>query len=130
MVTQVTISPSFQKKMSKLEQLVGDNLVEKLTSLGHYAVEISPVDTGAFVESWSLRPMGSGASRRLSSEGRLPKDYVKAKDKARQNISKDAERLKDRILNEGGATLRNGSPHAKDVDDKYLTIQRVKNRFR
>ena len=130
MVTQVTISPSFQKKMSKLEQLVGDNLVEKLTSLGHYAVEISPVDTGAFVESWSLRPMGSGASRRLSSEGRLPKDYVEAKDKARQNISKDAERLKDRILNEGGATLRNGSPHAKDVDDKYLTIQRVKNRFR
>ena len=130
MVTQVTISPSFQKKMTKLEELVGDNLVEKLTSLGHYAVEISPVDTGAFVESWSLRPMGSGASRRLSSEGRPSKDYGEAKDKARQNISQDAERLKDRILKEGGATLRNGSPHAKDVDKKYQTVGRVRDRFR
>jgi len=74
--------------------------------------------------------MGSGASRRLSSEGRLPKDYVEAKDKARQNISQDAERLKDRILNEGGATLRNGSPHAKDVDKKYQTVGRVRDRFR
>ena len=130
MVTQVTISPSFQKKMTKLRELYGDAIEEKLTSLGLYAVEISPVDTGAFVESWSLRPMGSGASRRLSSEGRLPKDYVEAKDKARQNISQDAERLKDRILNEGGATLRNGSPHAKDVDKKYQTVGRVRDRFR
>lgn len=129
-IAQVTISPSFQKKMDKLDELIGDNIAEKLQSLGNYAVSISPVKTGAFVESWSIRPMGSGASRRLSSEGRPNKDYSQAKDDATSNIANDVARLKDRILKEGGATLRNGSPHAKQVDEKYMTVRRVRDRFR
>lgn len=130
-IAQVTISPSFQKKMTKLNELIGDNIAEQLQSLGNYAVEISPVDTGAFVESWSIRPMGSGASRRKSSDNRPKgKDFRQAKDDARTNIAEDVARLKDRIIEEGGATLRNGSPHAKQVDDKYMTIRRVRDRFR
>ena len=140
MVTQVTISPSFQKKMSKLEELVGDNIAEKLTSLGHYAVEISPVYSGAFVQSWSLVPIGSGGGRsRTSAYGRegdkrlMNPERVNAesaKADAKTLIDGDVSEIKDRILKDGGAVLKNRAPHAKIVDDKYLTIQRVKNRFR
>jgi len=140
MVTQVTISPSFQKKMSKLEELIGDNIAEKLTSLGHYAVEISPVYSGAFVQSWSLVPIGSGGGRsRTSAYGRegdkrlMNPERVNAesaKADAKTLIDGDVSKIKDRILKDGGAVLTNRAPHAKIVDDKYLTIQRVKNRFR
>ena len=130
MVTQVTISPSFQAKMTKLDELVGDKIEEKLVSLANYAIEISPVQTGAFVESWSLVPIGSGPNRRISSEGREDKDYKLAKSDARTNVARDAARLKDRIVKDGGAALRNGSPHAKEVDKKYQTVGRVRDRFR
>ena len=130
MVTQVTISPSFQAKMTKLDELVGDKIEEKLVSLANYAIEISPVQTGAFVESWSLVPIGSGPNRRISSDDRPDKDFMSAKTDARENVARDAARLKDRIVEDGGAALRNGSPHAKEVDKKYLTVTRVRDRFR
>ena len=127
---QVTISPSFQAKMDKLDELVGDKIEEKLVSLANYAIEISPVQTGAFVESWSLVPIGSGPNRRISSDGRPYKGHVSAKTDARTNVARDAARLKDSIIKDGGAALRNGSPHAKDVDKKYDTVGRVRDRFR
>lgn len=127
---QVTISPSFQAKMTKLEELVGDKIEEKLVSIANYAIEISPVKSGAFVESWSLVPIGSGPNRRISSDGRPDKDFMSAKSDARENVARDAARLKDRIVKDGGAALRNGSPHAKEVDKKYLTVTRVRDRFR
>ena len=142
MVTQVTISPSFQKKMTKFHELYGDAIEEQLTSLGHYAVEISPVWSGAFVNSWSLRPIGSGGGRsRTSSYGRDPKDTGRLTHSERSNpesekadakalIDSDVREIKDSILETGGAVLTNRAPHAKIVDDKYLTITRVKDRFR
>ena len=128
--SQVTISPSYQAKMTKFNQLIGEKLEDKLVSFANYAIEISPVKTGAFVESWSLVPIGSGPNRRISSEGREDKDYKLAKSDARTNVARDAARLKDRIVKDGGAALRNGSPHAKDVDKKYDTVGRVRDRFR
>ena len=130
MVTQVTISPSFQKKMTKLRELYGDAIEEKLTSLGLYAVEISPVDTGAFVESWSLRPIGSSSGRRRQREGKPSKDTETAKADARQNILTDAATYKDQIIDKGGAVLVNRSSDAKTVDEKFMTVRRVRDRFR
>lgn len=129
MVTQVTVSPSFQAKMTKLEQLYGDKIEDKLTSLGLYAVEISPVYSGAFVESWSLRPIGSGSGRRRISTD-VRKDNAAAKGDARNNILKDAADYKKQIVEKGGAVLTNRSPHAKEVDKKYDTVGRVRDRFR
>jgi len=130
MVTQVTISPSFQKKMSKLNELVGDSIEEKLVSLGNYAVEISPVQTGSFVESWSLTPIGVGGIRSKKSGNKPLKDNESAKSDGRANIAKDANTYKKQIVEKGGAVLANKSPHAKDVDQKHLTITRVRDRFR
>jgi hypothetical protein len=130
MVTQVTISPSFQAKMDRLDELIGEGIEEKLVSLGNYAVEISPVWSGAFVESWSLRPIGSSSGRRRTSNNKPIKDNASAKADARTNIATDAVRFSEQIVDKGGAVLTNRSPHAKDVDNKYLTITRVKDRFR
>jgi hypothetical protein len=130
MVTQVTVSPSFQAKMDKLDELVGEKIEEKLVSLGLYAVEISPVDTGAFVESWSLRPIGSSGGRRKQREGKPSKDTASAKADARQNILTDAARFKDQIVDKGGAILVNRSSDAKEVDKRFQTVGRVRDRFR
>ena len=141
-MAQMTVRGSLGKKVLQLEKLVGDNLAEKLTSLGHYAVEISPVYSGAFVQSWSLVPIGSGGGRsRASAYGKTEEEASRLKNKGRADaetkkseakdlIDGDVNKIKDRILKDGGAVLTNRAPHAKIVDDKYLTIQRVKNRFR
>lgn len=130
MVIQVTISPSFQKKMDKLEELIGDQIDEKMLSLGTYAVEISPVYSGAFAESWSIRPIGSGGGRsRKSRKQRVP-DVQSKKEEAKELIARDVAQYSDQILEAGGAVLTNRSPHAKEVDLKYATVARVKDRFR
>ena len=130
MVTQVTVSPSFQAKMDKLDELVGEKIEEKLVSLGNYAIEISPVYSGAFVNSWSLRPIGSGGGRsRTSKSDRSPNPQAE-KEEAKRKINADAKTYSKQIADKGGAILTNRAPHAKEVDQKYLTITRVRDRFR
>ena len=130
MVTQVTISPSFQKKMDKLEELIGDQIDEKLLSLGTYAVEISPVYSGAFAESWSIRPIGSGGGRSRKSRPYKVPDVQSKKEEAKGLIADDVAQYSEQILKDGGAVLTNRSPHAREVDVKYATVARVKDRFR
>jgi hypothetical protein len=130
MVTQVTISPSFQKKMDKLEELIGDQIDEKLLSLGTYAVEISPVYSGAFAESWSIRPIGSGGGRSRKSRPDKVPDVRSKKEEAKGLIAGDVAQYSEQILKDGGAVLTNRSPHAREVDVKYATVARVKDRFR
>jgi hypothetical protein len=127
---QVTISPNFQKKMSKLEELVGEQIDEKMLSLGTYAVEISPVYSGAFAESWSIRPMGSGGGRSRASRPDKVPDVQSKKEEAKGLIAQDVAQYSDQILKSGGAVLSNKAPHAREVDAKYATVARVKDRFR
>jgi hypothetical protein len=127
---QVTISPNLQKKMSKLEELVGERIDEKMLSLGTYAVEISPVYSGAFAESWSIRPMGSGGGRSRKSRPYKVPDVQSKKEEAKGLIADDVAQYSEQILKDGGAVLTNGSPHAREVDAKYATVARVKGRFR
>jgi len=127
--SQVTISPQFQKKMSKLEELAGEKIEEKMESIGTYAVQISPVFSGAFAESWSIRPIGSGGGRsRQSRDQRVP-DVQAKKEEAKGLIRGDVAKYKDQIVENGGAILTNRAPHAQDVDAKYATLATVRNRF-
>ena len=128
--TQIIISPSFQKKMSKLEELLGDTIDEKMLSLGTYAVEISPVWSGAFAESWSIRPIGSGGGRSRKSRPDKVPDVQSKKEEAKGLIAGDVAQYSEQILKDGGAVLTNRSPHAREVDVKYATVARVKDRFR
>ena len=122
---QVTISPNLQKEMSKLEELVGEQIDEKMLSLGTYAVEISPVYSGAFAESWSIRPMGSGGGRSRASRPDKVPDVQSKKEEAKGLIAQDVAQYSDQILKSGGAVLSNKAPHAREVDAKYATVARV-----
>lgn len=130
MVSQVTISPRFQKKMKKLEELVGDKIEDQLVSLGKYAVQISPVYSGAFAESWSLRPIGSGGGRSRQSRSERVTNVQAKKEEAKALIEQDAINFSEQIIERGGAVLTNRAPHAKAVDAKYGTIATVRDRFR
>ena len=141
MVTQVTFSPRFQALDVEIDELIGDRIEEKLVSFGNYAVEISPVYSGAFVNSWSLVPIGSGAGRsRISSydyKGNTSRlkhperaNPTEQKATARVNIANDAKTHSKSIVEKGGAVLTNRAPHAEIVDRKYLTVTRVRDRFR
>jgi hypothetical protein len=116
--------------MSKLGDLIGDAIEEKLVSLGNYAVQISPVQTGSFVESWSLSPIGTRGHRYKNSRNKPLKDNESAKADGRANIASDANTYKEQIIEKGGAVLSNRAPHAKDVEEKHRTITRVKDRFK
>ena len=129
-ITQMTISPSFQKKMNKLEELIGEQVDEKLLSLGAYAVEISPVYSGAFAESWSIRPIGSSGGRSRKSRPDKVPDVRSKKEEAKGLIASDVAQYSEQIIRDGGAVLTNRSPHARQVDAKYATVARVKDRFR
>ena len=129
-MAQVTISPRFQAKMDKLQELYGEKVEEKLVSLGQYAVQISPVYSGAFVESWSLRPIGSGGGRSRQSRPDPTPDPQGKKEEAKSMVAGDAVTYREQIIERGGAVLTNRAPHAKEVDRKYDTIGRVRDRFR
>jgi len=130
MVTQVTISPRFQKKMDRLGELIGDGVEEKIESLGLYAVQVSPVFSGAFAKSWSIRPIGSSSGRSRKSGPEKVPDVQATKEEAKALIRGDVARFKDEIIEKGGAVLTNRAPHAREVDAKYATIANIKDRFR
>src|SRR6056297_1171540 len=121
---------SLDKKQKKLESFIEEKLEDTLVNIGTYAVQISPVYSGAFAESWSIRPIGSGGGRSRQSRAERVPDAQAKKEEAKGNIRSDAATYSEQILEQGGAELNNRAPHAKDVDAKYATIATVRNKFR
>ena len=133
--TTLIINPSLQQKMAALQFKADELLKDKLEAIADYAVSISPVDTGAYVESFSILPAGSGGGRMKSSETSARKsrsvknntasrqDFVT---KATENLLADINALNlettDRVI------LRNRATHAQDVEEKwgYHIFARVK----
>jgi len=131
-MSRVTISPKLLNKFSKLEEIVGDALDEKISSIAKFGVQISPVDTGAYTESFAVYPKGSRQSRSRSSKNRPSliggaKQDKKEKEKAR--IDAAVTSIKDDILSSGGAVISNQSPHASDVEHEHAVFARMKSRF-
>ena len=129
--TQVTISQSFYKKMDEIENRVKEGIWLKGEEIVSYAAAISPIQTGAYVESFSVVGRGSGGGRSRSSNNRpvLPEGTKGAK---KQD---EAERLRAEVraidpLEEKGFTLRNRSPHNKIVEEKHNVFLRTQDRFR
>ena len=129
--TQITINTSFYKKMDELENRVKHEVYSKGEEIVSYAVAISPVYSGAYVESFSVRPRGDSSGRSRSSENK-PELTLPAKDAKKQD---EAERLRQEVravdpLESEGFTLRNRSPHNKDVEQKHNVFLRTTDRFR
>ena len=114
-----------------MKNLIGDKVEDKLVNVASYGIQISPVDTGAYVESMSIRPRGSSSGRMRKSDIReKAPDKQAKKDEAKALIKSDAAQYKQQIIDAGGAVIINRSPHAKDVEDKDQVFGRMKDKFR
>jgi|TARA_R110002072_G_scaffold219636_1_gene377253 hypothetical protein len=128
---------TFRSLEDKVLNIVHDGVKDKAYAVANYAVSISPVYSGAYVESFSIKKPGQGGGRRKSSEARGGKANGKSdnpdmhRETAKYNLYKDIESLGEKGLK--GFVLRNRAEHAKDVEHKhgppYKVFARVRNRF-
>lgn len=133
--TTIKVNKSFDNKMLLLQQTVEDKVKDELLSIADYAVAISPVDTGAYVESFSMVPAGQGGGRSKRSEARTASvkrgtaSRQQFTDIARSNLYADIEKFN--LETSDKMTLRNRAPHAQDVEDKHgwSVFTKVRNKF-
>ena len=115
MKSSFKVNASFHKKIKSLEEKALVGAKEQLTDIARSAVNFSPVDTGAYVTSFSYtvgagRPRGKDSANRptaSSPEGQMDEGF--------SNLMEDLSRAKS-LEDLDQITLRNGSPHASDVE--------------
>jgi len=114
---QVTVAKSFFAKMKRVEELTEVAVKEKASEIVSAAVYLSPVYTGAFVESWQINPRGERTRRARSSEGR-PELSGPEKEAKRQT---EKARLLSRVASFDykqldGFTITNTAPHIPQIN--------------
>ena len=129
MSKQITINKSFYDKMDQLENVARNRILDKGEQIVTYAAHISPVDTGAYVESWSAVARGAGGGRsRTSNNKPTVVDKVGKREQEAARLRAELQQIDP--LEDSGFTLRNRAPHARDVERKHKVIARTKDRFR
>ena len=134
MKTTLTVGSSFENKLKQLDALALGGVKEKLEDIARTAVDYSPVETGAYVTSFSYT-IGAGRPRGKSSTN-LPKgaSLENERETGYANLVKDISRIKS-IEDLDNIQLRNGSPHAYDVEygenwsktDGYFVFTKLEN---
>jgi hypothetical protein len=115
MKNSFAVNASFHKKIKGLEVEVLDGVKGMLEDMAKTAVELSPVDTGAYVTSFSYN-VGSGRPRGKSSDNLFKGANLQSKrDEGYSDLLQDISRIKS-IEDLDTIQLRNGSPHAYDVE--------------
>ena len=129
----VTVNASFYNKLKHLDDLAVDTVKDRLEDIARTAVDLSPVETGAYVTSFSYT-VGAGRPRGKSSDN-LPKgaNLQGQRDEGYNNLLQDISRIKN-IEDLDNIRLRNGSPHAYDVEygedwrrDGYFVFTKLEN---
>ena len=134
MKTTLTVGSSFENKLKQLDALAVGGVKDRLEDIARTAVDYSPVETGAYVTSFSYT-IGAGRPRGKSSTN-LPKgaSLENERETGYANLVKDISRIKD-IEDLDNIQLRNGSPHAYDVEygenwsktDGYFVFTKLEN---
>ncbi len=111
MAKKLTIGP----RMAQLEGLAEEKLKSTAKDIVEYAVDLSPVDTGAYVESFSVVPRGSSNGRSRSSKGKpRNQDEIAVKQAEKARLFSEVDTLN--IYENKGFTINNRSPHADLVE--------------
>lgn len=121
---------SLDKKLMMLEQTAEERVKDELTDIAQFAVTRSPVDTGAYVTSWSMKhSYSSGRSRTSKNKPRGQSPEAKRQEGLSQLLM-DIETL--RPLENDLVVISNGSPHADVVEYKhgYAVFAQIKDKFR
>ena len=114
MKTELKVMPSLQRKIDGLKELAEQQVERKLVDIAQTAVDLSPVDTGAYVTSFSFST-GAGRPRGKSSKGKPKANAQAARSEGLSNLIKDLERIPS-LLDTTSIVLRNNSPHAVAVE--------------
>lgn len=109
----VTISRSIKKFTKDLEEYVAKGLKQAAEDSAMSAILSSPVDTGAFVTSWSIAQQ-SNRGRSRSSKGKPKTTASQAMEEAASLIEQDLSRIPDDATK---IYLNNRAPHAGAVRD-------------
>jgi hypothetical protein len=115
MKSSFSVNASFYKKIKSLEEKALVGAKDQLADIARSAVNFSPVDTGAYVTSFSYT-VGAGRPRGKSSANKPKYQNAQSKrDEGFSNLAGDISKAKsledlDQII------LRNNSPHADDVE--------------
>lgn len=115
MKSTITVNSSFYNKLKHLDAVALDSVKGRLEDIARTAVDYSPVDTGAYVTSFSYT-VGAGRPRGKSSDN-LPKgqSLEGKREEGYDNMLQDISRIKS-IEDLDNIQIRNGSPHATDVE--------------
>ena len=112
----IKINSSFYKKMEILDEYIEEYVSDQLIDIAQTAVNLSPVDTGAYVTSFSYS-VGAGRPRGKSSDNRPKKQNPQAmRQEGLSNLMRDINRVD--LKNTTSITLRNNSPHAHYVENR------------
>ena len=114
MKTELKVMPSLQRKIDGLKELAEQQVERKLVDIAQTAVDLSPVDTGAYVTSFSFST-GAGRPRGKSSKGKPKANAQAARSEGLSNLIKDLEKIPS-LLDTTSIVLRNNSPHAVAVE--------------
>ena len=131
------VNSSFYRKIEAVSEKIEDEVGKKFFAVARTAVLASPVDTGAFVNSWSFKDnLGGGRSK--SSRGK-PRNQPDQPNKltALNNLAKDINTalagsstggaVKGGIeVPVGDYYLLNRAPHAEQVEKKYGITTKVR----
>jgi hypothetical protein len=104
----VTISRSIKKFMTQVQKHIGTGLKEAAEESAMAAILASPVDTGAFVTSWSIAQQ-SNRGRSRSSKGKPKITASQAMEEAASLIEQDLSNIPDDAKS---IYLNNRAPHA------------------
>lgn len=132
MQVTVRISKDLEKKLVGLEEQIEREVKEIVYDMAEYAIAISPVWSGAYVTSHSIRPRGSRSGRVRKSpqpwglSTKVPESL--AKQEANTLIDQDIAALD--VLENDGWILINRAPHADAVERKHNVFGQVKARFK
>ena len=134
MRTELKVMPSLQRKIDGLKALAEQQVERKLIDMAVDAVGLGtmrvPVDTGAYVTSFSFN-VGAGRPRGKSSKNKPRRQSPQQKAaEGRENLQKDIDKLPD-LVNKEAVQLRNEAPHAQMVEDKhgYKVFAKVRREY-
>jgi hypothetical protein len=136
----MSVQATFDRLKGRLNDMAEEQIENRLEDIADYATRISPVDTGAYVTSFSIKRAGQGGGRSRSSENKPRNQNPEQKrQEAYGQLLGDIQALNvSDMLEQGNVkiTLRNRSPHARDVEDGanwrssgYHVFARVRNKF-
>jgi len=114
---QVTVATSFFKKLDLLKEKAEQAVKDKASDIVSDAVDLSPVDTGAFVESWQINPRGEQTARSRSSAGRPKLPEGTKQTKREEEKSRLLSRVESFDIEQlSGFTVTNRAPHIAEMN--------------